>query len=356
MFDGDELLWGILKKCQKRLSPTFLAGRPKRSPGFSGSQVIAHSGWSPDRVTRLFKRGSAAFSDDLVHEKLLISDAGGATLSRLQTTRRPSPVVRFHRLLTFMPAIQTMPRPVSDVSDQLSGLPFGIDAIFVIHAAQFVDRAKLIRTQLEELKLQFEWVLEYDVPAINDSIREKFFKNPTLLPSQQSCALKHWRVQQMIVERKLRRALVLEDDAILASDFLEIFNRMMREESLIGEPHVTFLGCGGHYYVGSAELKEGQLLYPRNQGKFTDSYIVVFEAAKRRLEWINANGIPLPIDHLFEQIDRELSIQMYWLEPPIVEQGSHNGRFDSEINKIHARWFQAIQFRWKKMWRRRSHR
>ena len=248
-----------------------------------------------------------------------------------------------------------MSRPVSDLSDRRGELPPGIDAIFVIHAAQFVDRAKLIRTQLEALNLQFEWVLQYDVLAITDAIREKFFKDTTLLPPQQSCALKHWRVQQIVVERKLTRALVLEDDAILAPEFSAIFNRMMSEECLIKEPHVTFLGCGGHYYVGSEELKEGQLLYPRNQGKFTDSYIVMFEAAKRRLEWMNANGIPRPIDHLLEQIDREFSTPMYWLEPPIVEQGSHNGRFDSAIEKSHSRWFQAIQFRWKKMWRRRSH-
>ncbi len=33
-------------------------------------QYIRHSGWTPDRVARLFKRGSAEFSQDLVHESL----------------------------------------------------------------------------------------------------------------------------------------------------------------------------------------------------------------------------------------------------------------------------------------------
>ena len=40
-------------------------------------QYMRHSGWHPDRVTRLFKRGSASFSDDLVHEKLLTQQAVG---------------------------------------------------------------------------------------------------------------------------------------------------------------------------------------------------------------------------------------------------------------------------------------
>ncbi len=34
-------------------------------------QWIRHCGWTPDRVLRLFKRGSAKFSNDLVHERLV---------------------------------------------------------------------------------------------------------------------------------------------------------------------------------------------------------------------------------------------------------------------------------------------
>jgi hypothetical protein len=34
-------------------------------------QYIFHSGWRPDYVVRLFRRGKARFSDDLVHERLL---------------------------------------------------------------------------------------------------------------------------------------------------------------------------------------------------------------------------------------------------------------------------------------------
>jgi glycosyltransferase involved in cell wall biosynthesis len=39
---------------------------------------IRHCGWTPDRVTRLFKRGCAAFTNDRVHERLVVQ-AGGKT-------------------------------------------------------------------------------------------------------------------------------------------------------------------------------------------------------------------------------------------------------------------------------------
>lgn len=44
--------------------------RMPRSSSYCG-QFIQHSGWSPDYVTRLFKRGYGQFSNDLVHERLL---------------------------------------------------------------------------------------------------------------------------------------------------------------------------------------------------------------------------------------------------------------------------------------------
>jgi glycosyltransferase involved in cell wall biosynthesis len=42
---------------------------PRRS-SFCG-RYMSHSGWYPDRVTRLFRRDRARFSDDLVHERVV---------------------------------------------------------------------------------------------------------------------------------------------------------------------------------------------------------------------------------------------------------------------------------------------
>lgn len=44
---------------------------------------IRHSGWYPDPVARLFRRGSARFSDDLVHERLLYSGSAPVLRGKL---------------------------------------------------------------------------------------------------------------------------------------------------------------------------------------------------------------------------------------------------------------------------------
>ena len=41
-------------------------------------RVMRHSGWWPDHVTRLFQRGAAKFSDDLVHERLIVDGVTGS--------------------------------------------------------------------------------------------------------------------------------------------------------------------------------------------------------------------------------------------------------------------------------------
>lgn len=54
---------------------------PRRS-SFCG-QYMSHSGWYPDRVTRLFRRGCARFSDDLVHERVVVGGSVGHLRSDL---------------------------------------------------------------------------------------------------------------------------------------------------------------------------------------------------------------------------------------------------------------------------------
>jgi glycosyltransferase involved in cell wall biosynthesis len=46
-------------------------------------KFIHHSGWYPDYVLRLFKRGSGKFSDDLVHETVLLQGSIGKLTSPL---------------------------------------------------------------------------------------------------------------------------------------------------------------------------------------------------------------------------------------------------------------------------------
>ncbi len=57
-----------------RAQPQGQAFKIPRSSFYCG-RFMQHSGWYPDHVLRLFKRGRAEFSNDLVHERLNTADA-----------------------------------------------------------------------------------------------------------------------------------------------------------------------------------------------------------------------------------------------------------------------------------------
>lgn len=60
-----------------------------RLSAFCG-QWMHHSGWYPDRVPRLFRRGTARFSDDLVHERLVFAGTPGRLAGHLLHDSMPS--------------------------------------------------------------------------------------------------------------------------------------------------------------------------------------------------------------------------------------------------------------------------
>ncbi len=76
--DADEKLSPELQAEIKSvlIKPQFDVYTFPRLSSYCG-QNMHHSGWYPDRVIRLFRRGTAKFSDDLVHEKIITSQAIG---------------------------------------------------------------------------------------------------------------------------------------------------------------------------------------------------------------------------------------------------------------------------------------
>ncbi len=74
---------------------------PRRS-SFCGREM-RHSGWFPDYVLRLFRRGDAVFSSDLVHERIVCR----GTIARLSQPLTHTPVLRLEDALSRMDRYST---------------------------------------------------------------------------------------------------------------------------------------------------------------------------------------------------------------------------------------------------------
>lgn len=217
-----------------------------------------------------------------------------------------------------------------------------LDGILVINPKSFIERRQSIERQLQPLGLPYEFIHSYDVDDIDAAITSRYCANSLLSSGQQSCALKHLQALRLIVERGWQRALVLEDDALLVPQFASGLDAALRESAGFAPPYVLFIGSGGNQYIPRRVRVPGQRLYKSDRGRLGEAYVLGSPAARLRIEWIEQHGLLLPIDNLFEQIDRERGVAMYWLEPPIVEQGSKNGRFRSVLEPAPPNFIRRI--------------
>lgn len=88
--------WVLSIDADERVTPELrdeilnvIAGAPQQDvffiPRLSSycGQFMMHSGWNPDWVARLFRRGAVRFSDDLVHERLLVQGSAARLKAHL---------------------------------------------------------------------------------------------------------------------------------------------------------------------------------------------------------------------------------------------------------------------------------
>jgi glycosyltransferase involved in cell wall biosynthesis len=82
--DADERVTPALREQIRAVlaEPRFDAYRVNRRSSYCG-QFMRHSGWYPDPIVRLFRRGSARFSDDRVHEALQVRGTVGRLTGEL---------------------------------------------------------------------------------------------------------------------------------------------------------------------------------------------------------------------------------------------------------------------------------
>ena len=231
-----------------------------------------------------------------------------------------------------------------------------VDAVFVLSVKSFRDRIAHIQRELGDRGIAFEWIFEHDAEDLKAELIESTFAASDMGPPQQSLVLKHIETWKRCVARGYRRALVFEDDAMLAPNFVQIFSEAMRAADSIEQPYMIYLGCGDNKYVQQPQRSDAVLVRTELALPATDATVVDQRAARLRLEYVEHHKITRPADWLMREADAAMGVAHYWLAEPIVEQGSMNGRFASVLDRKRigrARAWTWLRFRWDR-WRRRT--
>jgi glycosyltransferase involved in cell wall biosynthesis len=127
------------------VAPATLGYEASRLSSFCG-QWMRHGDWYPDRVLRLFRRGAGRFSDDLVHERLVVQGPVGRLDGELLHESMP----------TLDSAIDKMNRYTSGrAEDKLRAGKEGGLASALLHGAWAFVRCYLLRRGCLDGRLGF---------------------------------------------------------------------------------------------------------------------------------------------------------------------------------------------------------
>lgn len=145
--------WVLSIDADERVSPALAAEirRAIEAPGVDGYELtrlssfcgrtIRHSGWFPDHVLRLFRRGRARFSEDIVHERVVCD----GKIGRLRELLIHHPVLRLEDALSRMDRYSTAGAAMMASSGRrvsfMSGLSHGLWAFIRTYILQagFLD-------------------------------------------------------------------------------------------------------------------------------------------------------------------------------------------------------------------------
>lgn len=210
------------------------------------------------------------------------------------------------------------------------------ESVFIIHAINGYEyHEDRINKIFKELGLNFEFVTDGDPKLFTPEILEKYFvpkiKN-SLSDGTLSCTLNHIYAYEKIVERKIKYALVFENDPFFLGDFISNLKKLSPHIENLKENFIISLENNTFKFPSFWETKKDKLLYPAKAGRMAGAYIINLEGASAIINDLKQNKCHTVIDWWHNSlIDRGI-VKMYWAHPPLVEQGAHNGHLNSTIS------------------------
>lgn len=222
--------------------------------------------------------------------------------------------------------------------------------VYVLTVKTFSDRIKHIENEMLKHSINFEFILDYDIPDLNDEIINKVFEdNSSLSLAQKSLVLKHIAAWRDASKNNAQRILIFEDDVILHKEFKRILDTILNKSIEIQPSNLIFLG-GSDAKVPDDYLLSKEILVELPIAT-TEAYITDISAINLRLNWLENNKVSLPADHFICKVDKQLNITHFWSRTPIAEQGSVTGIFDSKLDKHrqkHSMIFNILRYHWNK--------
>lgn len=203
---------------------------------------------------------------------------------------------------------------------------------YVTHYKPLADRKANMERQFSEQNIKGIFITDYDKEDLKEEDLKRF-RRPYLSNGEISLFLKHVESWKHIIASTNPYSIVFEDDAILAVDFHNKFKNYML--SAPADFDMIFLGDGCQLHTSPNNLFTKSIA-----SRCTDSIVISKKGAQKLFMFFNlryvkyqneSTPVEWAIDHWLNYVIKLLSLNIYWLEPTIVTQGSQNGKFSSSL-------------------------
>lgn len=213
---------------------------------------------------------------------------------------------------------------------------FGIEGIYVVHAKKGYEfHEERINKLFKENNLSFEFVTDGDPTYFTEDLLNKYFTKDIrshLSDGRLSCTLNHILSYERIVKNNNKFALVFEDDPCFLGNFPGKIIKIAKEADTLERGFLVSLENTNLKFPPYKNIRKGQMLYPSAFGRCAGAYLIDLQGAKDILEDLEIHKCDQIIDLYHNVLIERKVVKMYWADPPIIEQGSHNGLLSSTIS------------------------
>lgn len=170
------------------------------------------------------------------------------------------------------------------------------------------------------------------VPSESSTLAEAHVGHPPhpvqkLAAPEIAATISHIEAYRHLVASGKEWALILEDDAVFEEDFSSRFDAYFA--SIPDDADVVFLGGILRLQLANADPKQHFHRKDHPATNCVDSYVVRSSAARAILETIVPFALPIDWELNYQLKLHDLTV--YWIEPPLVMQGSEVGMHQSSI-------------------------
>jgi GR25 family glycosyltransferase involved in LPS biosynthesis len=214
--------------------------------------------------------------------------------------------------------------------------------VYVIHAPRLRERRIALEASLAENGVSATWVEDPDADELDPQLVRLYYRPSRvrwwrrarttqpipyrrLTPREIAVTIAHVRTLERIGRSAEAWSLVLEDDAILVPAFSAHFDEAVAE--LPEDADAVYIGsCSG---LRVADAYPGRRFYrvPHPATKCSDSTLIRRDAAAAAAKALRP--FVLTIDWELNYHFARQDAVVYWLEPPLVSQGSETGVYTS---------------------------